>query len=121
MANWLLLRYSTKQSRVNIKDFIVDVVIISMSASFLWHFSNIWRYGQHLVGEPNIVIRSLETAWFLFIFAFGVGKCIRDIKRLRRHRDASRGGVRHAQARKIFSMHRSNRRFPRPIQADFSQ
>ena len=87
---------------MNIKDFIVDVVIISMSASFLWHFSNIWRYGQHLVGEPNIVIRSLETAWFLFIFAFGVGKCIRDLKRLRRYRDASRGRVRHAHARKNF-------------------
>ena len=88
-----------------------------MSASFLWHFSNIWRYGQHLVGEPNIVIRSLEAAWFLGIFVFGVAKCVSDMKRLRRHRDASRDGEQHAQARKIFSMHRSNRRFPGPVKS----
>ncbi len=69
---------------MNIKDFFIDIVIISMSASFLWHFSNIWRYGEYLVGEPNIVVRSLETAWFLLILAFGVGKLMSDLKKERR-------------------------------------
>jgi len=80
----LLLRYNTKLSRMNKKDLFTDVVIISVSASFLWHFSNIWRYGQCLVYEPNIAIRTLETAWFLFIFAFGVGKYISDLKRAKK-------------------------------------
>ena len=65
---------------MTIKDLVLDALVIGLSASLLWHFSNIWRYGQHLVGEPNIVIRSLETAGLLFILAFGVGKYISDLK-----------------------------------------
>ncbi len=65
---------------MNVKDIIADGVIIGMSAAFLWHFSNIWRYGQYLVGEPNIVIRSLETAALLAILVFGIGKYISDLK-----------------------------------------
>lgn len=63
------------------KDIIADGVIIGMSAAFLWHFSNIWRYGQYLVGEPNILIRSLETAGLLAILVFGVSKYISDLKK----------------------------------------
>jgi len=85
---------------MSIKDFFIDVVIISMSASVLWHFSNIWRYGQCLVGEPNIAIRSLETAWFLLILAFGISKWISDVKRLKRYRDTRRDRVWHGQGRK---------------------
>lgn len=59
---------------MSIKDVIVNGVLIGMSAALLWHFSNIWRYGQYLVGEPNIVIRSLETAGLLIILVFGVSK-----------------------------------------------
>ena len=68
---------------MNIKDIIADGVIIGMSAALLWHFSNIWRYGQHLVGEPNIVIRSLETAGLLLILTFGISKYVSDLKRKR--------------------------------------
>ena len=57
---------------MSIKDVIVNGVLVGMSAALLWHFSNIWRYGQYLVGEPNIVIRSLETAGLLIILVFGV-------------------------------------------------
>jgi len=66
---------------VNIKDIIADGLIIGMSAALLWHFSNIWRYGQYLIGEPNIVIRSLETAGFLLILIFGINKYREDLKR----------------------------------------
>ena len=65
---------------MNVKDLVLDTVVIGLSAAWLWHFSNIWRYGQHLVGEPNIAIRSLETAGLLIILAFGVGKYISDLK-----------------------------------------
>jgi len=66
---------------MNVKDLVFDAVIIGLSAALLWHFSNIWRYGQHVVGEPNIAIRSLETAGLLFILAFGVSKYISDLRR----------------------------------------
>jgi len=67
-------------------DLAADVIVISMSVSFLWLLSNLWRYDKFLMGEPNILIRSLETAWFLLIFAFGIGKCISDVKRMREKR-----------------------------------
>ena len=65
---------------MKVKGLVLDALVIGLSASLLWHFSNIWRYGQHLVEEPNIAIRSLETGGLLFILAFGVGKFISDLK-----------------------------------------
>lgn len=63
------------------RDIIADTLIIGMSASFLWHFSNIWRYGQQLIQEPNMVVKSLETAGLLFILAFGIYKIVYDVRR----------------------------------------
>lgn len=63
------------------KDLAVDVLLIGLGASLLWHLSNIWRYGEYLVGEPNTVIRSVETAGLLFILAFGVVRFLSDLKR----------------------------------------
>jgi len=77
----LLVKDYTKASRMNVKDLVFDAVIIGLSSALLWHFSNIWRYGQYLVGEPNIAIRSLETAGLLLILAFGVHKYISDLRR----------------------------------------
>ena len=65
---------------MKLKNLIADGVIIGMSVALLWHFSNIWRYGQLLVQEPDIVIRSLETAGLLLILVFGVSKFISDLK-----------------------------------------
>ena len=65
---------------MKLKDLIADGVIIGMSLALLWHFSNMWRYGQYLVGEPNIAIRSLETAGLLAMLVFGVTKIVSDLK-----------------------------------------
>ena len=70
----------TRPSTMNVKGLVLDTLIIGLSAALLWHFSNIWRYGQYLVQEPNIAIRSLETAGLLLILVFGVGKYISDLK-----------------------------------------
>jgi hypothetical protein len=66
--------------RMNSKNIIADGVIIGLSASLLWHFLNIWRYGQYLVGEPNILVRSLETVGLVIILAFGVSKYVGDLR-----------------------------------------
>jgi len=66
---------------MSMKYLITHLAIIGMSSALLWHFSNIWRYGQHLVGEPNIVIRSLETAVLLAILVFGVSKFVGSLVR----------------------------------------
>lgn len=62
------------------KDILADLLIIGLSGFLLWHYSNIWRYGQCMAGEPNIAIRSLETVVLVLIFAFGIGKYVSDLK-----------------------------------------
>ena len=60
---------------------MANSLLAGLSAAFLWHFSNIWRYGQYLAQEPNIIIRSLETAMLLVIFTFGVSRLVVDLRR----------------------------------------
>lgn len=72
------------------KNAIADVLIIGLSVGIIWHFSNIWRYGQHLIQEPNIVILILETAGLIVIFTFGISKYISGLKRENGRRDRDR-------------------------------
>lgn len=65
---------------MNLKDLITDGVLIALSVALLWHFSNIWRYGQHLIQEPNIIILIVETTGLLAILVFGVYKFVGDLK-----------------------------------------
>ena len=82
---------------MGVKNLIVNGVIIGMSGVLLWHFLYIWRYEQYLVGEPNIIVRSLETAGLLLIFAFGIIKCIGDLKaEIERKRGRENGRSREA-------------------------
>jgi len=60
---------------------ISNALVVGMSAALLWHFSNIWRYGQHLIQEPNVIILSLETVVLLLILAFGVFRLVVDFRR----------------------------------------
>ena len=63
------------------KDVIANGALIGMSVALLWHFSNIWGYGKHLIVEPNIVILSLETAGLVLILGFGLTKLISDLRK----------------------------------------
>ena len=57
-----------------------NALLIAVSSALLWHFSNIWRYGQHIIEEPNLLIRSLETGMIVGILAFGAVKLMRDAR-----------------------------------------
>jgi len=65
---------------MNMKTYIIDALVIGLSAALLWHFSNIWRYGQHLIQEPNTIVLTLETAGLLLVLGFGVIKLVGDLK-----------------------------------------
>jgi hypothetical protein len=80
----------TETAAGTMRHAIGNGLIIGMSAALLWHFSNIWRYGQYVIGEPNIVIRSLETAGLLTIFIFGISNLIMSMKRENRREDTGR-------------------------------
>jgi len=75
---------------MGIKDAIRDAMLIGLSGAFLWHFSNIWRYGQHLIQEPNIIILMAETGGLLIIFAFGLVSFINNLRRKRRSRNEAK-------------------------------
>ena len=66
---------------MRVRNVIADGLIMALSAALLWHFSNIWRYGQYLAVEPNDIIRNLEMAGLIGIFIFGDTKYISDMKR----------------------------------------
>jgi len=51
---------------------LASASIMGMSSAFLWHFSNILRYGQHVIQEPNIVILWSEIGLLIGVFLFGV-------------------------------------------------
>ncbi len=68
------------QGEVKVRNVIADGLIMALSAALLWHLSNIWRYGQYLAVESNVIIRSLETAGLLGIFIFGATKYISDMR-----------------------------------------
>ena len=70
---------------------ISNGLIIGLSIALLWHFSNIWRYGQYVVGEPNIVIRILETVGLLAILISCISNSISGMKRESRKEDMGRG------------------------------
>ena len=70
-----------KKRTRRLRNIIADELLAGLSLAFLWHFSNIWRYGQYLAQEPNILIRSLETAGLLVVFTFGVYRLVIDFRR----------------------------------------
>ena len=85
-----LLKYQFEVIGISMKNAIYNALIVGLSGALLWHFSNIWRYEQYLIAEPNIVIRSLETVALLIILVFGIGKYISDLKREIRKGDMKR-------------------------------
>jgi hypothetical protein len=60
---------------------LTDFLLAGLSIAFLWHFAYIWYYGQLLVQEPSIIIRSLETVMLLAIFAFSISRLVVDLRR----------------------------------------
>jgi len=64
-----------------LRNVFADILLTGLSLAFLLHFAFIWRYGQLLVQEPNIIIRSLETGMLLIIFAFGVSRLVVHFRR----------------------------------------
>jgi hypothetical protein len=73
--------------RMNIKGVIHDALLIGLSGALLWHFSNIWRYGQHIIQEPNKVILIVETAGLVIIFIYGISRYIGRLKKETERRD----------------------------------
>jgi len=59
---------------------VSDVVVIGLGSALLWHLTNIWRFGQHLIQEPNTIILVVETISCAVFVAFGLIKIVIDSK-----------------------------------------
>ena len=73
-----------------IRDILLCIcasLVMGLSAAFLWHFSNIWRYGDVLIREPVVVIRVLETVGLGLILLFGLGVFVWALKKIRGHNE----------------------------------
>lgn len=53
---------------------------IAMACAFLWHFSNILRFGDHLIKEPNIFILLSEIILITGILIIGLITLIKCLK-----------------------------------------
>uniref|UniRef100_A0A6M3JHB0 Uncharacterized protein n=1 Tax=viral metagenome TaxID=1070528 RepID=A0A6M3JHB0_9ZZZZ len=74
------MRYVASQNGGMYRKAISGLLIISLSVGLLWHFSNIWRFGEYLIQEPNKVILIGETAFLVGILVFGLCEFIGALK-----------------------------------------
>ena len=62
-------------------NYLKDLLIILMAGMYLWHFSNIVRFGSHYIQEPNTAILISEIGLFVIILGLGVYWMITDLRR----------------------------------------
>jgi len=52
--------------------YLLSILVMGLSLSFLWHFSNIIRFGTYLIHEPSKPVLYSEIAVMCSIFVVGV-------------------------------------------------
>jgi hypothetical protein len=67
--------------RMSFRDVLAYLALTGCALAFLWHFANIWLYGVTQAGEPNLVIRSLETVLFALLLGLGLERVIAAMRR----------------------------------------
>jgi len=56
--------------------YIDGVIIVALSTAFLWHLSNIIRYGSHWIQEPNLVVLVVEIILIGLLFLYGLFRLV---------------------------------------------
>jgi len=60
--------------------YLSDVLLIGVCSALLWHFSNIVRYGTHLIQEPHQVVLWGEITFFVLVICWSVSSLRRKMK-----------------------------------------
>jgi len=63
------------------RDLLLSLMVIGMSAAFLVHLSLIAIYGDVLIREPSLIILSLEIAGLIGCFLFALVNFIRLLRK----------------------------------------
>lgn len=61
-------------------NIIVKSGAIGMGLALLWHFSNIARFGTHLIQEPNQLTLICEVVLILFLVILSTISLVKDFK-----------------------------------------
>ena len=72
---------SRRQWATSLRDVLSYLALIGCALAFLWHFANIWLYGVTQAAEPNLVIRSCETALFVVLLGLGIERMIAAVRK----------------------------------------
>ena len=72
----------TRRGLVNVNVY-KDALIFGLSAILLWHFSNIARFGSHIIKEPSSLTLYAEIGLLISVFLFGLVYLILDLRKLR--------------------------------------
>jgi len=72
---------SSRQWATSIRDVLSYLALTGCALAFLWHFANIWLYGVTQAAEPNLVIRSCETALFVVLLGLGIERMIAAVRK----------------------------------------
>lgn len=62
--------------------YFLGGLTIAMSVALLWNFSNIVRFGSHLIQEPHPVILWTEIVGLIVILFIGILACIQAGKQM---------------------------------------
>ena len=60
--------------------FMTSTLTIALSTALLWHFSNIVRFGSHLIQEPQPITLWAEIGLLMGCLSMGVFGLIKTIK-----------------------------------------
>jgi hypothetical protein len=72
---------SSRQWATSLRDVLSYLALTGCALAFLWHFANIWLYGVTQAAEPNLVIRSCETALFVVLLGLGIERMIAAVRK----------------------------------------
>ena len=60
---------------------IIRAGTIGLGLAFLWHMSNIWRFGQHTIQEPGrpvLIVEIVLVAFLVFLAIMNLVKCFKE-------------------------------------------
>lgn len=64
----------------NLKEIVFDIIGVGSFAFMAWLFANFWIRGEFYVGEPNLLIRTLETIFIGSGLLLGFERFFKDLK-----------------------------------------
>ena len=70
--------------KVDWQKYIISALLLGCGVAGLWVFSQFWLHDRIMVGEPNLIIRTFETLFFVGITIFALYCMIKELLKLKK-------------------------------------